>query len=92
MREALEAWTSEFFVFAWCSDEDCPKFVFGPFGNALKFALGEATAGPPGREVVRQGSGTSGKRMEVVDVASTSLVAQTTRRRKDPQEEIGGEV
>ena len=28
--------------------------------------------------------------MEVVDVISASLVAQTTRRRKDPQEEVRG--
>ena len=30
--------------------------------------------------------------MEVDDVASTSLVAQTARRRKDPKEEIGGDL
>ena len=31
-----------------------PKFLFGPFRNALKFAMEEATAGVPDRESVRQ--------------------------------------
>ena len=34
-----------------------PKFLFGPFRNALKFAMEEATAGVPDRESVRQADG-----------------------------------
>ena len=44
----------------------------------MKFSLEEATAGPPGREVVRQE-----RKMEVVDdVTSASLVANTKRRKR----------
>ena len=53
-----------------------PKFLFGPFRNALKLCVGGADRRSP-----RQGSGTSGERMEVVDVISASLVAQIPKRK-----------
>ena len=61
MREALEGLDGvdirRIFSLRGAVMKTVPKFLFGPFRNALKFALEEATAGPPGREVVRQERG-----------------------------------
>ena len=61
MREALEGLDGvdirRIFSLRGAMMKSVPKFLFGPFRNALKFALEEAIAGPPGREVARQERG-----------------------------------
>ena len=87
MREALESLDGvdiRSFLIAWCNDEECPQVLVWSIPKRFEICVGGGDSRSP-----RQGSGTSGERMEVVDVISTSLVAHTTRRRKDPQEEVG---
>ena len=61
LREALERLdlvdTTRIFALRGAVMKTVPKFLFGPFRNALKFAMEEATAGVPDRESVRQARG-----------------------------------
>ena len=61
LREALERLdlvdTTRIFALRGAVMKAVPKFLFGPFRNAMKFAMEEATAGVLDRESVRQGRG-----------------------------------
>ena len=61
LREALERLglvdTTRIFALRGAVMKTVPKFLFGPFRNALKFSMEEATAGVLDRESVRQARG-----------------------------------
>ena len=60
LREALESLDlvdTRMFALRGAVMKTVPKFLFGPFRNALKFAMEEATTGVPDRESVRQARG-----------------------------------